>query len=147
MSTFISAMSGIEVAGLVLGALPILLEGLKIYKDGIGSIKAAFQKGKCVDKLSRQLLLQKQTLEGVVEQVLLICKCEVPLSLAATPYACLSQKDVQQSVERGLGSDNLLAFDGALQECRLVVERLALRIATFVPGLRVSLHGVALNRY
>lgn len=45
-------MSGVEVAGLILGAIPLLIAGLENYEDGLGKVKAFW---KWEDELSHAI--------------------------------------------------------------------------------------------
>jgi hypothetical protein len=52
-------LTGVEIAGLVLGALPILISAVEQYKEGLHPIKIFFQKQSELDRFLRALDEQK----------------------------------------------------------------------------------------
>jgi hypothetical protein len=52
-------LSGVEIAGLVLGALPLLISAVEHYNDGLHPIKIFFQKQYELDRFYRALDEQK----------------------------------------------------------------------------------------
>ncbi|KAK7711995.1 hypothetical protein SLS64_005266 [Diaporthe eres] len=96
-------MSGIEVAGLVLGALPLVLKSVDAYRDGFRRFGTTFNKRKHVEKLARALLLQQRTLEELIKSVVLASGCEDVLALDDDPVGYLKSPDVQEQVEEYLG--------------------------------------------
>lgn len=131
-------MTGIEIAGLLLGAIPIILEGLDIYKGGLSRIGAGFRKRKYVEKLSHALLLQGQTLEEIVKSVLLSSGCEAPLAYKDDTQPYFADTEVQYQVTEYLGEKNSRAFKHAIQECDMIIQQLAMKIAAVVPSVKAS---------
>jgi hypothetical protein len=130
-------MSGIEIAGIILGALPILFEALDGYKDGINRLGQGFRKRKAVEKLARALRMQKQTLESIVKLILLESGCEsLPLEEAQISEFLVDQLN-EDRVKDYLGPQNDLTFRDAITECFDSVQRATSRIATYVPSLKV----------
>jgi len=67
-------MSGVEIAGAVLGALPVLIEAVvDLYKN---RVRFALQKRQYVAKLARSLFFQKQILEKIVRSLIIASGCE-----------------------------------------------------------------------
>lgn len=132
-------MSGIEVAGLVLGALPLVLKSVDAYRDGFRRFGTTFKKRRHVEKLARALLLQQQTLEELIKSVVLASGCEDVLALDDDPVGYLKDPDVQEQVEEFLGpkSTSLLVYE--LEFNSEAVRKVAKRIAGLVPGGQVSI--------
>ncbi|KAH8686130.1 hypothetical protein BGZ60DRAFT_396930 [Tricladium varicosporioides] len=129
-------MSGIEVAGLVLGALPILFAAVDFSKDGIHRVGAAFRRKKYVEKLARALLLQQQILEETVKSLLMASGCEDVWRFDQDPLSYLKNPTVREDVLDYLGTKNDAAFAGALQQSSDIVKRIAKNIAGLVPAFK-----------
>ena len=145
-------MSGIEVAGLVLGALPILFAAVDFPRDGFSRVGLAFHKRKSVEKLARALLLQQQTLEETVRSVIIASGCEEPWRLDDDPYGYLSDQSVREQVMDYFGVKNDAAFTGALDQSNRIVRKIAKNITGLVPSFKVCplnshLNGLRVNRY
>lgn len=130
-------MSGIEIAGIILGALPILFAALDGYKDSINRLGQGFRKRKAVEKLARALRMQKQTLETIVKLILLESGCESLLLEEAQIRETLIDQLNKDRVKEYLGPQNDLTFSDAITECFDSVQRVTSRIATYVPSLKV----------
>lgn len=138
-------MSGIEVAGLLLGAIPILLEGLDAYKKGLRGLKAGFQKRKHVEILSHALLEQSQTLQAIVQSILLHSGCGDFQRFDDDIDSFLQDADVQKIVDDYLGGNDALVFTSAMRECNNIVEKVATKIASVVPSIKVRCLSDALD--
>lgn len=130
-------MSGIEIAGLVLGALPVLIRAVDLYKDGIRKAGTAFRKRKYVQKLARALLLQQQTLEETVKSVLIASGSENIWRLDEDPLGYLNEKSVREQVLDYLGAKNDVAFTGTLEQSKDIVKKIARNLAGLVPTFKV----------
>lgn len=130
-------MSGIEVAGLVLGALPILFAAVDFSRDGFSRAGLAFRKRKNVEKLARALLLQQQILEETVKSVIIASGCEDVWRLDDDPYGYLNDESVREEVLDYLGVKNDAAFTGALEQSSQAVRKIAKNITGLVPAFRV----------
>ena len=64
-------MSGVEVAGLVLGALPILLAGLQFYAEGIAVTKRYWKYREEVNSLLDDLKAESSIYQNSIETILL----------------------------------------------------------------------------
>ena len=133
----ISNMSGIEVAGLLLGAIPILLEAVDLYKDGIRKSTTAFRKRRYIEKLTFALLLQKQKLEETVVSVLKASGCRDIWLMDDDPLGQLLKDEVQEQVLDYLGPKNNVAFNGALEQCNNIIKKIAGSMTGLVPSLKV----------
>lgn len=130
-------MSGIEIAGIVLGVLPILFKALDGYKDSVNRLGQGFRKRKVVEKLARALRMQKQTLENIVKLILLESGCDSLPQEEAHISGFLIDQSNKDRIRDYLGPQNDLTFSDALTECFDSVQRATSRIATYVPSLKV----------
>ena len=96
-------MSGIEVAGLILGAIPILFEAVDFYKQGIQKSKIFFRRRSIVGKLALALLLQQRTLAEIVKSTLAQSGCLDVERLESDPVRCLEDIEVKSRVSEWLG--------------------------------------------
>ncbi|PVH98683.1 hypothetical protein DM02DRAFT_673217 [Periconia macrospinosa] len=64
-------VTGVETAGLVLGSLPLVIEGLKAYQKGIKTIKRSIKYDSSLKKLIRGVTEQKIWLEDNLDKLLL----------------------------------------------------------------------------
>ncbi|KAM3153934.1 hypothetical protein ABEW05_005647 [Botrytis cinerea] len=129
-------MSGIEVAGLVLGALPILFQAIDFYKDGFGKSLRVIRKRKYVEKLSRAVHMQKQILEELVRSIVGASGCENIVQLDDDPLGYLKDEYIREQVQDYLGKRNVDAFNDALEESNAIVKRLSSSIAGLVPDFK-----------
>ena len=63
-------VTGIETAGLVLAVFPIIVEGLKVYLDGISSIKKYWQFIAVLKRLIRDLLVEEVKFSNTCTELL-----------------------------------------------------------------------------
>lgn len=63
-------MSGLEVAGLVLGSLPLLISALEHYAEGVGTIKRMIRYKGEVKILQRELKVEYDLFCNTLEQLL-----------------------------------------------------------------------------
>jgi hypothetical protein len=66
-------MSGIEVAGIVLGVIPLVVSGLEHYADGVSTIKVIFNYESEFRSLSRRLRVESNIFQNTVEILLRDC--------------------------------------------------------------------------
>lgn len=126
-------MSGIEVVGIVLGVIPLVIEGLKSYQSGLKTMGNGFRKRKIVNKLCRALLLQSNTIEELVKHLLLCSGCEVPAALDFQTFNILNDPDVKPEVIEYL-DQRYDVFVSMLDECKEILQELATKIAKLVPA-------------
>jgi hypothetical protein len=130
-------MSGIEIAGIVLGALPILFGALDGYRESISRIGQGIRKRKTIEKLARALHMQTQTILAIVKQILLESGCG-PLTADDSEIAnVLREPATKEFVSAYLGPDNDSAFENAVSQCFESVKRVTARIIRYVPNLKV----------
>lgn len=63
-------VTGLETAGLVLGAFPIVIEGLRIYVEGIRTIKTMLQHELILTQFCRDLAMEQTKFEDICYQLL-----------------------------------------------------------------------------
>jgi hypothetical protein len=63
-------MSGIEVAGIVLGAIPLVISGLEHYSEGAQTIRSMWDYPKEFATLSRRLRVENETFRNTMELIL-----------------------------------------------------------------------------
>jgi len=130
-------MSGIEVAGLVLGALPILFAAVDASRQSLSKGRVFFRTRKYVEKLSNALLMQEQTLLEVIKSILLGSGCDDMCRLEDDPVAYLRDDIVQEQILDYLGDGNIAAFNGSINQCQNTLKGVATRIGGLVPALQV----------
>ena len=128
------------MAGLVLGALPIIFKAVDFSKDGFSRVGLALHKRKNIQKLARALLLQQQILEETVKSVLLASGCEDVGRLDHDPAGYLADESIQEEVLDYLGVKNDAAFTGALEQSYHIVQKIAKNIAGLVPTYKVRVN-------
>ncbi|KAK6517408.1 hypothetical protein TWF281_004065 [Arthrobotrys megalospora] len=125
-----------EVAGLVLGALPIIYGAVQVYKDGIKGGNRFFQKRNGVKKLANSLLFHKGTLTEVVRKLLIGSGCEDVLDLDENPFEYLMDPDIQGQLHDYLGAETEAIFVNKLNEACKSIRKIAKSIGGLVPGVK-----------
>ncbi|KAJ9638044.1 hypothetical protein H2204_004635 [Knufia peltigerae] len=128
-------MSGIEVAGLILGALPILIEGLDLYKKGLKSLRSSFRRRKVVEELTCDLTIQLNILEELLRFILNNSGYETPQTLSAKSLEILRDDEVKNAVASYLGP-KYDAITEAMRQCQEIVYRLVPKIARIAPPVK-----------
>ena len=131
-------MSGVEVAGLVLGVLPVLIEAVESYKRGIQRGKIFFSRRKVVEKLALALLLQQQTLAETVKSILTRSGCGEIRRLEIDPIVYLQEADVQEQILEYLGAENHVTFIWALRQSSDIAKRVIRNLAGLVTAAKVQ---------
>ncbi|KAB5586280.1 hypothetical protein GE09DRAFT_945472 [Coniochaeta sp. 2T2.1] len=127
-------MSGFEIAGVVLGALPVLFACVDLPKQGIQRGLLLFRKRAYIDKLARALLLQKQIIAENIKSVASAAGCDDVWLIDDNPYTYLNDRKVQAQILDYLGSENYTAFSAVLGQSRDILKKLALNLRGFLPG-------------
>jgi hypothetical protein len=134
-------MSGLEVAGLVLGAVPIILAGLQFYAEGIQVTKRYRKYEEGVRDLLRQLRIEhsiyansiKLVLHGVVKQK------EIAMFLANPGSEQWKDPIFESNLRKRLGSSYASYLD-TINQLMAIVER-------FKEQLRLNAAGEVRSRY
>ena len=124
-------MSGFEVAGVVLGALPLIVAAVDLSKE---NYKYFFRKRKYVEKLALALRFQQQHMVEITRSILISSGCEDVYRLDSDPVAYLSDDAVQAQVLDYLGEDNFAVFAESIQDCHQTVKEVAANMAGLLPN-------------
>lgn len=89
-------MSGIEVAGLVLGAFPVLLQGLQAYKQGITRFRRC---GPQLERLKRELQVEQHEFQKACDQYDELLESGTTVDLNFTELFEKTVAHIQESVE------------------------------------------------
>ncbi|KAJ9148962.1 hypothetical protein NKR23_g4735 [Pleurostoma richardsiae] len=127
-------MSGVEVAGLVLGALPLLFAAVDLQKDGMRRGLLAFRKRAYVGKLSRALLLHRQIVAENMKAIASASGCEEIWLVDESPLRYLEEEKVREQILDFLGQENYTALAGALDASYEIVKKVGQNIAGLLPG-------------
>lgn len=131
-------MSGVEVAGLVLGALPILIEAINVYRSGLKKSRSGIRKRKVIERLGQALILQKTIIAGLTRGVLEQCGCDTAAGADdAQLRSLLQDKQTQDMVGEFLGTYNTQVFSDTLIDCMTDVSQATVRLASLVPSVKV----------
>ena len=113
-------MSGFEVAGVVLGALPLLIEGLKAYTDGVEAIQNAWNYDIVIWDLLVSLNTGLAIYRSSCEELLtsLVLQDEDFYELLSDPYGeKWKDKAINAQLRVRLG-DNLDPYHGAVKRLK-----------------------------
>ncbi|GAB1316325.1 hypothetical protein MFIFM68171_06535 [Madurella fahalii] len=130
-------MSGFEVAGVVLGALLILISAVEWSKKGIARGIIFFRKRRYVEKLALALLSQRQHLSEIIKSILIRSGCKEVSRLEDDPIGYLKDDAIRDQVLDYLGEENFAAFSGLILHCRQIIKGVAMKTAGLVP----TIHG------
>jgi hypothetical protein len=133
-------MSGIEVAGLVLGALPILLKAVEQYRGTIQVGMRFFKKRKYVERLASALLFQQGTLIEVLRNLLINSGCSDVARLDVAPFEYLGDSQIQEHLHEYLGAEIDATLTATLKQSLDTVKRIASNISGLVPTTNVSIY-------
>ncbi|KAK6510123.1 hypothetical protein TWF481_004837 [Arthrobotrys musiformis] len=125
-----------EVAGLVLGALPIIYGAVQVYKDGKKGGNRFFRKRNEVKKLANSLLFHKGMLTEDIRKLLINSGCEDVLDLDENPFDYLMDPDIQGQLRSYLGVETEDAFVARLNEACKSIKKITISIAGLVPGVK-----------
>lgn len=131
-------MSGVEAAGFVLAAVPIVIECLQLYSEGLNRTAVLFRKRKHVEKLSHALLTQRALLGENLKSVLIESGVEDGHLLLDDPWAFSGIGDVDEKLRHYFGKEAFVAYMYALAESRTIVEEIAKSIEGYGPVSKVS---------
>ena len=132
-------MSSFEAFGIVLHAIPILISGAELCRDGYGKGKLAFRKRKYVEKLARSLLLHQQTLLETVRLIITRSgySYDEKVVLGGNSLAYFRDDNVRAQVETFLGDDNYRALTGRVLDIQGILEEVAKHLDGLIPSHKV----------
>ncbi|KAJ4129020.1 hypothetical protein NW768_007549 [Fusarium equiseti] len=142
-------MSGFEIAGIVLGAIPLLISALEHYADGLSTLQRWRKHKREINSLIRNLETERIKLENVCEKLLLNL---VPHSqiedLISNPMGDRwTDKEIQEKIQFRLGK-GFNVFESTVIDLRTNIDEMAERIASQSEGITVGIKRVvfALSR-
>ena len=133
-----AAMSGVEAAGFVLAAVPIVLQLLGQYKDGLDRTAVLFRRRKHVEKLSHALLLQRALLGANLKSLLLESGIEGASQVLDDPFGVLRAAGVEETLKEYLGDENYRVYSYTLLQCEKYVKEVTESLEGFGTDLGVS---------
>jgi hypothetical protein len=116
--TRLKMVTGIDTAGLILGSIPLIIEGLKIYQKGIKSVKRSVKYDVSLRKLIRRVEGQKLSFEDNLQKLLsgANSKSEDHIELGDDFWTEFSAGVVNQAVKEYLGERKQQYFHNLLDE-------------------------------
>lgn len=131
-------MSGAEAAGFVLAVIPIVLQVLEQYKEGLNRTAVLFRRRKHVEKLAHALLMQRTLLGETLKSLLLDSGVEGTSDLLDNPHLVLREPDVEDNLRNYLGPEAYISYTYAITQCERSVKEVAESIEGFGSELGVS---------
>ncbi|KAK3949102.1 hypothetical protein QBC32DRAFT_267492 [Pseudoneurospora amorphoporcata] len=129
-------MSGFEVVGVVLGALPILISAIEGWQKGKAKVTILLRKRRYVEKLALALYTHERSLSETVKSILIGSGCKDPLRLDDDPVGYLEDAAIRDQVLDYLGEEDFDAVSRLILHSCETVKRVAMRIAGLVPTIQ-----------
>ncbi|KAL1650588.1 hypothetical protein SLS61_005837 [Didymella pomorum] len=123
-------MSGVEIAGLVLGVLPLLIQGIESYNEGLDPIKSFMRWDKelpqCIRKLRNQHVHYAQTIRILLEPI----TAEVELAEMMTdPGSSRLWKDSQMAEKlQDRLQESYHAYQGTIADIERITRQIASKL-------------------
>jgi hypothetical protein len=131
-------VTGVETAGLVLAAIPLLLPLLDVYKNGMKRTGVFFRRKKHIEKLSKALLTQRVLLTENVRTLLLRVEVDdIPEKPVELFELLNGNNEVRERIEHFLGKEAYASYIDAVSSSERVVRRLLTGFKAFNPILSV----------
>ena len=135
-------MSGLEVAGLIIGAVPVIVAALEHYKAFHKKTWLFKNKSSRIDQLIIALGAQKFFLQGELELALLgagFDRYNIASMDTNEVQNLLNRDDVSERLIRSLGR-GYDPFKETIVRCQKSLAKIVLEIKGLVPGSHVSIH-------
>lgn len=136
-------MSGVEVAGLILGAVPMTIAALEQYKTAHGMLITFRNKSALVERLIGVLKEQKFELES---EFALMLRAAGYTSRGEDLQAVFLRNDIAETFCEYLGP-GYDPYRNALVRCQTSLEDIVRKIRGLVPGSPVSNRTVYFSQY
>ncbi|UKZ45951.1 hypothetical protein TrVGV298_000146 [Trichoderma virens] len=134
-------MSTFEAFGIVLRAIPILISGAELWREGYDKGRLAFRKRQYVDKLANALLLQRQTVSETVHLIITRSGYSYDEALLnEDPLAYFQNENIQTQVEDFLGDENYKALIGRIRDMQTTLEEVAKHLDGLIPSHKDNPH-------
>lgn len=131
-----------EVAGLVLGAIPLAITALKCYKTGRRLIDLMRNRKRHIEALIRALESYENYLKLILEWLLKSAKVYDEMNFQTQSHAAmlvLRDPIIVEKMKECLGPNYLPAFQDAIENGQQVVEKIVMNINDLLPGSQVSI--------
>lgn len=117
-------MSGLEVAGVVLGGISLLISGLEHYAEGAQTIKIMFRARSVFKGLSRSLEVERQIFYNTIELLLKDCVDDDALQdlLENVGGPAWSEPAVEDALQRRLAKSYRVYFETVEEMNRVVAQ-------------------------
>ncbi|KAL7785283.1 hypothetical protein V8C37DRAFT_413001 [Trichoderma ceciliae] len=137
-------MSTIEIFGIVLRAIPILISGAELCREGYDKSLVAFRKRQYVDKLANALLLQRQTVSETIRLIITRSGHSYDeILLNDDPLTYLQNKMIQTQVLDFLGYENYTALIARLRDIQTNLEEVARHLDGLIPSHKDNPHDLS----
>lgn len=130
-------MSGIEVAGLILGVLPIVLHAVVQLGDGIRAVRSRAY----IKKLSHALDLQQLILKEVFRALLRLCEYDGFWNFDDDPVGCINDPAAWECLSQWLQPERSDIVLKTLNQTHLAVQEVAKNISGLLPSSMVCESG------
>ena len=126
-------MSGVEVIGLILGALPLAISAIEHYRDGLDPFKDYIRYDSTLKSLRTRLRIQQDLFEGTIQRLLLedLSDAQIdrlfPDSSRPTDRALWGTDEIDGKLHRRLGK-KYGNFVDVIREMEKVMRRLMDRL-------------------
>lgn len=135
-------MSGIEVAGLILGAVPLIIAALEQYKKTRETLNRFRRKALYIDRLIDALEEQRVLIESDLNQLLRAAGVESDEIAAAGAASChdlLQSPEIARDIAQYLGQ-TFQPYQKALKRCECALQDIARNIGGLTPGFQVCIN-------
>jgi hypothetical protein len=123
-------LTGVEIAGLVLGAMPLVISALESYRKGLNPIHDYFRYNSTLTTLCTRLKIQQVLYEDHLKRLLLSESSPAEIqALFDDPnepsrIALWGSKEVEQKLRNKLGQQQFKTFMDVVQEMEGVMKKL-----------------------
>jgi hypothetical protein len=132
-------MSGIEIVGLILGAIPILLPALDAYKNGLSRTAVFVRRRRHVEELIRALGVNRLLLDQHVRLLLTKVGVEDIPNDSMELFRLLDEdKQINEDIKAFLGTEAHKLYVDTVRVCESVIRDLVRSIEGFLPKQAVS---------
>lgn len=133
-------MSGFEITGVILGAIPVIIGALEQYKKARETWHRFNQKGLYIDRLIQALEEQSVLIETDLHLLLRAVgfqRDDIIAKGGNNCHDCLRDSEIATEIEQYLGQ-SYRPYCKALSRCEVALEEIARKIGGLVPRSQVS---------
>jgi hypothetical protein len=133
----IYSMSGFEIAGVILGSLPIIFKAADEFRKTCRRIKSGVDLEATITDFAQAINLQQDLLEQVVVAILVGCGIEDLSQLESDPYGYLNLEETREDMRDFLGPRKCTTFCMTIERIHRIVQTIAKSMTGLVPGYKV----------